>query len=196
MATKTELINKALTLIGAAPIVSITDSSNNARIANRVYDSSLRSLLSECAWNFAVKRALLATSSETLAWYHSGITIVYARPSDCIRIFGTNDVDATWYEEGDLIISDTSDLGIRYVQYLDTTSRFPSSFTEAFIDRLCADMAFAILNSAKIAQAYIEKYERVSLPKARSENAQVGEQQFLQDDAWELAKYNNSNTDA
>uniref|UniRef100_A0A6M3IQX2 Putative tail tubular protein n=1 Tax=viral metagenome TaxID=1070528 RepID=A0A6M3IQX2_9ZZZZ len=196
MATKTELINKALTLIGAAPIVSITDSSNNARIANRVYDSSLRSLLSECAWNFAVKRALLATSSETLAWYHSGITIVYARPSDCIRIFGTNDVDATWYEEGDLIISDTSDLGIRYVQYLDTTSRFPSSFTEAFIDRLCADMAFAILNSAKIAQVYIEKYERVSLPKARSENAQVGEQQFLQDDAWELAKYNNSNTDA
>lgn len=194
MATKTEIINKSLTLIGATPIVSITDDTNNARIVNRVWDTSLRSMLSECAWNFAMKRALLATSADTLAWYHSGVTIVYARPANVIRIFGTNDDNATWYEEGDYIISDTTGLGVRYVEYTETTSKFPSSFVEALVDLICANSAFMILNSAKVAATYVEKYEKVSLPKARSENAQIGAQQTLKDDAWTLAKYGDSGT--
>lgn len=189
MATKTSLINKALTLIGATPITSIDDDTNNARIANRVWDTSLRSLLSECMWNFATTRALLATSADTLKWYHSGCTVVYVRPSDAIRIFDTNDEDATWYEEGDYIISDTTGLGVRYVKFTDTVSKFPSSFVEALVDRLCSDAAFMILNSAKVAEAYLKKYETVSLPKARSENAQIGKQQFAKDDAWCAAKY-------
>jgi len=196
MATKTEILNKAMTLVGATPIVSIDDNTNNARIASRVYDLSLRSILSETAWNFAIKRALLATSADTLAWYNTGCTVVYARPSDCIRIFGTNDDNATWYEEGDYIVSDTTGLGVRYVKYLDTTSKFPSSFIEALIDLLCSNIAFMIINSAKIAQSYLEKYEKVSLPKARSENAQVGTQQYLKDDAWTLAKYGDTGSRA
>jgi len=194
--TKTELINKALTLIGATPITSIDDSTNNARVINRVYDSSLRSILSECCWNFATRRKLLVTSSETLDWYDTGLTIIYQKPSDCIRIFGTNDADATWKEEGDLIMSDTTGLGIKYVYYLDTTSKFPSSFSEALVDRLASDVAFMVLNNKTIAQAFLEKYEKVSLPKARSENAQVGTQQVVKDDAWENAKYNDSNVTA
>ena len=189
MATKTEIINKAMTLVGATPIVSITDDTNNARIVSRVYDLSLRSLLSECGWNFAIKRVLLATSADTLAWYNTGCTVVYAKPSDCIRIFGTNDDNATWYEEGDYIVSDTTGLGLRYVQYIDTTSKFPNSFIEALIDLLCSNIAFMIINSAKIAETYLKKYESVSLSKARSENAQIGMQQYMKDDAWTLAKY-------
>jgi hypothetical protein len=45
-----------------------------------------------------------------------------------------------------------------------------------------------ILNSKSVAQSYLEKYEKVSLPKARSENSQVGTQQYLKDDEWVLAK--------
>jgi hypothetical protein len=192
--TKVELINKALTYIGAAPITSIDDSTNNARIMNRVYDSSRRSILSECMWNFAVKRSLLATSAETLDWYDTGVTIVYMKPSDCIRIFSTNSASATWKEEGDLIVSDTNGLGIKYVYDLDIPSKYPASFAEAFVDRLAADAAFMILNSVKIAEAYLEKYEKLSLPKARAENAQVGTQQYVLDDAWENAKYNDYNS--
>ena len=196
MATKTEIINKALTLIGANPIVSITDSSNNARIMNRAYDTSLRSILSECMWNFAVKRRLLATSADTLDWYDSGVTQVYAKPSDCIRIFGTNDDNATWKEEGDYILSDTSGLGVKYVYYIDDPSKFPSSFVDAFVDRLASDAAYMIINSASTAQALLEKYYKVSLPRARSENAQIGTQQYLKDDAWTLAKDNGYSTRA
>jgi|TARA_Y100000034_G_scaffold53788_1_gene65983 hypothetical protein len=194
MATQTEIINKSLTLIGATPIVSITDATNNANIVNRVWDTSLRALLSECAWNFAIKRKLLATSADTLEWYESGVTIVYARPANVIRIFGTNDDDATWYEEGDYIVSDTTGLGVRYVEYTETTSKFPSSFVEALVDLIAANASFMILNSKKVAQTYLEKYEKVSLPKARSENAQIGTQQVMKDDAWTVAKYGDAGT--
>ena len=189
MASKTELINKAITLIGGTPITNITDDTNNARIMNRVYDTSLRALLSECSWNFAIKRTLLATSSDSLAWNDEGVNIVYVRPSDAVRIFRVSDRNATWYEVGDYIVSDTNGLGIEYVQYLDTTSKFPSSFVEALVDRLCSDTAFMVLNDVKIAKAYLEKYKTVSLVDAMAENAQVGMQQGIKDDYWTLAKF-------
>jgi hypothetical protein len=189
--TKTEIINKALTLIGAAPIVNITDDTNNARIMNRVYDMSLRSILSECLWNFAVKRKLLQVSTDSVDWNEPGVTILYGRPSDVVRIFSTNSPKAVWYEEGDYILSDTAGLGLKYVYYLDTTSKYPPAFVDAFVDRLAADAAFMIINSATIAQSCLEKYSKISLPKARSQNAQTGTQQTMQDDAWTEAKYSN-----
>ncbi len=197
MATKTEIVNKALTLVGATPVTNIdTDDTNNARILNRVYDLSLRSILSETCWNFATKRSLLASSSTTMDWYHSGEIVVYARPSDVIRIFETNDENATWHEEGDYIISDTQGLGVKYVYYLNTPSKYPSAFIEAFIDKLCSDIAFMVLNNKQVAQVFLEKYEKVSLPKARSENSQIGKHQKLKDDAWTGAMTVNDNVDA
>ena len=80
-----------------------------------MYESSLRSILSECKWNFATKRVLLTVVTDTMAWYDQGETLVYQKPSDVIRIFGDNSDGSIWREEGDLIISDTSGLGIRYV---------------------------------------------------------------------------------
>lgn len=192
MATKTEILNKALTQVGAAPVTSIDDDSTNAKVMARVYDSSLRSILSECKWNFATKRALLAVSTDSLSWYDTGEGIVYQKPSDIVRIFGTNSPSAQWREEGDYIVSDTSGLGIRYVYFLETASKFPASFVDAFVDRLSADIAFQIVNSASLGQTYKEVYEKVSLPKAMSQNSQVGIQQTMQDDAWELAKYQNT----
>ena len=194
--TKTDIINKALTLVGAAPIVSIDDDTNNARVASRVYEQALRSILGECKWNFATKRALLSVSSTTMAWDDVGEDIVYTKPSDMIRIFETNDPLAKWREEGDYIISDTSDLGVRYVYYLDTPAKYSSTFVDAFIDKLCSDIAFMIVNSQTLGEQYKKLYEAVSLPKAMSANSQVGTQQTLQDDAWELAKYYNEQTHA
>jgi hypothetical protein len=196
--SKTDLINKALTLVGANPITNIDDDTNNARIVNRVYEIALRSILSECKWNFATKRHILAQSAETLEWYYTGEgeAYIYARPTDVIRIFGTNDDNATWREEGDLILSDTSGLGITYVYYLDNPDKYTSSFIEALIDKLCSDIAFMIINSASTAQTFLAKYEKVSLPKALSENAQVGKHQYLKDDAWVNSMTQNGSVDS
>ncbi len=196
--SKTELINKSLTLVGANPITNIDDDTNNARIVSRVYESALRSILSECSWNFACKRRLLTLSADTLEWYYTNDseTYLYTIPTDCIRIFGTNDDNAVWRVEGDYIISDTTGLGIRYVYYLDNPTKCSSSFLEALSDKLCSDIAFMILNSKSVAESLLEKYHKVSLPKAMAENAQVGVHQYLKDDAWVNAKDQNGSLDA
>jgi len=194
--SKISLINKALTLVGANPITNINDSANNARIVNRVYEISLKSILSECKWNFATKRRLLSLSTDTLEWDYTNEAYVYARPADVIRIFGANDNNAIWREEGNYVISDTSGLGIIYVYYLDEPTRYTSSFTEALIDKLCSDIAFMIINSKSMAQGFLKKYNEVSLAKATAENSQIGVQQTLRDDAWSLAKSGNESINA
>lgn len=191
--SKTQILNKALTLVGAAPVTNIDDDTTNARVLSNVYETSLRSLLYETKWNFATKRALLSVTTDVPSWYDTAETYVYIKPSDMIRIFGTNDKYATWREEGDYIYSDTSALGVRYVYYLDTPSKYPAYFIDAFVDRLCADIAYQIVNSSTLAEKYKTLYEGASLPKAMAANGQTGVQQTLQDDAWELSKYNDIN---
>ena len=174
--TKTTIINKALTKVGAQPIVNIEDDTEQSRVMSRIYELALRSVLSECKWNFATKRKLLSESADVFEWYDSSERFVYVKPIDCIRIFNTNNKYATWREEGDYVFSDTPNLGVRYVTYLDDPSKYSSSFISAFIDKLCSDIAYAIVNSASLGDTYFEKYEKLSLPKAMSINSQTGEQ--------------------
>lgn len=195
-ASKTNILNKALTLVGAAPIVNIDDGSNNANILKRVYDISLRSVLSEGKWNFATKRALLTVSTDTLDWYDVGETIIYVRPSDIIRIYGANSANAIYREEGDYIISDTAGLGLRYVYFLEDPTKYSALFIDAFIDKLSSDIAYMVVNSSTLGERFLTKYETISLPNAMAANAQTGVQQRLQDDAWELAKYQDTQANA
>jgi hypothetical protein len=194
--SKTSLINKALTVCGASPITNITDETNNARVANRVYEISLKSVLTECCWTFAATRCTLSLSAVTMPWEYSGEAYVYVRPSSCLRIFETSSEDAEWREEGDLIISDTGSLGIKYVYYHDDPSKYPAYFLEALIDKLCSDVSFMIINSASKAEAFLTKYTKISIPKAMSMNSQIGTQQKPKDDEWELAKLGNGGNPA
>lgn len=187
--SKTSIVNKALTLCGAAPITNITDDTNNARIVNRVYEISRRSILSECAWTFALTRTTLSLSADSMAWNYDNESYVYAKPASIIRIFDVSDDQAVWRVEGDYIISDTSGLGIKFVYDNDSPSQYPPAFSEALVDKLCSDISFMILNSGPKAEAFLTKYEKVSLPKAKAENSQTGTQQVPKDDAWVLSKY-------
>jgi len=186
--SRTEIVNKALTLVGAEPIVNLTDDTRNARVVNRIYEISLRSILSETPWVFATTRALLAQTTAVPGWYDTGEIYVYQKPNECIRIFRASDENATWREMGTTIISDTNGLGVEYVYYNDTPSTYTSSFIEAFVDKLCADIAFMILNSKTVAQGFMKRYEQVSLAKALAENSQIGTPKYMKDDAWILAK--------
>jgi hypothetical protein len=187
--SKTDICNMALVRVGAKTITNITDDSAEAKALNKVYEISLRSALSETCWNFAVKRKLLATADTTFDWYFTNETYIYARPSDCIRIFETNSSTAVWRLEGSYILSDTSGLGIKYVYFLDEASRYPIAFVDALADRLAADIAFLIAGSKTLASEMLEKYEKISLQKALAENAQIGTHQSLLDDEWTNAKY-------
>jgi hypothetical protein len=131
-----------------------------------------------------------------MPFYIDDEAYVYVRPTSALRIFEVSDKYAKWREEGDYIVSDTASLGITYAWDCDDPAKYPPKFLDAFIDKLCADICFAILNSVPKAEAFMAKYEKISLPKAMAENGQTGTQQQVRDDAWELAKYHNENPEA
>lgn len=190
MASKVDICNKALTLMGANPITNLEEDSNEANILNRVYPTSLKSALSECKWNFATTRSTLASLSDTLAWKYDEEAYVYQRPSNCVRIFGVSDSQAVWREEGDVIISDSSGLGVLYVFLHEDPTKYPAKFIDALATRLAADSCYMITNSKSKTDDLRAQYETVDLPAAISENSQVGTQQTPQDDAWTDAKNN------
>ncbi len=190
--TKTTIVNKALTKVGAQPVVSIDDDTEQARAISRVYELALRSILSECKWNFATRRKLLSVSATEFEWYEDSEKYVYSKPADCIRVFSTNYKYATWREEGDYILSDTANLGIRYVTYLDDPAKYSPAFIDAFVDKLCSDIAYSIVNSSSLGDTFFEEYEKLSLPKAMAINGQTGKQIEIVDDEWENAKYNSN----
>lgn len=94
-------------------------------------------------------------------------------------------------EENGMLISDTVNLGIQYTFYDDNPGDYPSYFLDAFIDKLCSDIAYQIINSAQMAEGFVKKYETVSLPKAMSANSQTGVQQIPNDSAWTSSKFYN-----
>ena len=197
MATsKTSIINRALAKIGSRPVVNIdTDDTPEARAAQKFYDIALENILTDTLWTFAKRRKLLATTTDTVPFNvdNERLTVVYQRPADALRVFELNDKDAIWYEEEDKILCDTAGLGAIYT-YLNTNpATYKPYFVTAFSDLLAAQMCYTLLNSSSKTQELHELYERISLPKAKAQNAQTGTPKEIKDDYWLDARFGGPN---
>jgi len=197
--SQTAIINKALVLVGASTVTNINDGTPNANALSNVYEIALQSILSECKWNFCTSRATLsiaATTSTSPAFFYPGESFVYALPPNVIRIWDIQPTPGTWREESGQIISDTGNLSILYTYYDDNPNDYPSYFLDAFIDKLASEISYQIVNSANIAEAFVKKYQTISLNKAVSANSQTGVQQIYTDDAWTGSKFQDININA
>ena len=188
--TTVGLCNHSLVLCGASPIVALTDDSANARALNAIYENSRKGFLTECRWTFSLTRSTLATvATTTFPWLHDEENYAYTRPTAALRIWQMSDIEAIWREEGDFIISNTSTLGTLYTFDQSEVGLWRPKAIVAFVDKLCSDICFMILNDAKKAEGFLTKYQKISLPAAMSEESQTGTHQEVIDDAWLKAKY-------
>ena len=194
---KTPIVNRALVKLGSRRIINLDDDdTEESNTALDLYDMALEMILSETLWTFATKRVLLATLDKEIVFAtdkESGLNFTYQRPPDVIRIFSTNDEGAYYKEEGDTIVSDTTGLGIIYVFRNENTATYPPHFAQALSDLMAAEMSFPLLNSKSKTESLGEYYERVSLPKAISQNAQIGTPKELNDNYWLNARFAGAN---
>lgn len=96
--------NSALSMVGAASIMSLTDNSREARVCNLQYDSNRRDELRKHYWNFAIKRAALAPDTATPAF---DFAYQFTLPADCLRIVIPNDANLDWTLEGRKILTNS-----------------------------------------------------------------------------------------
>lgn len=192
MASQVEIVNRALNLLGANRITSMSDDTLEAELASSMYNQSLKSILSECRWSFATKRINLTRTTEEPAWQNDGMKYCFQLPADVIRIFEIADRTAFWRVEGEKVLSNNQTFGILYVYLMTDPTKFTASFIEAFANRLAYDMCYSITNSATYAKGLLETYRGQTLEDAMAEDSQIGTAIEVQDGYWALSKYSQS----
>ena len=134
-ATLTEVIicNQALLAIGATRITSLSDTTNkNSKECNDIYQYVRNSVLTDFIWSFAQKRVALVESSTDVVWTEDWVTIAYDKPTDMLQLNFFNQPGALVKVEGTQILSDTSELQIKYTQ-LTPPRRCNKSYTERLV---------------------------------------------------------------
>ena len=179
--SQVSIANRALALVGANKITSLSDGTEEAKAVSNMYEGSLRSILSEACWGFALKRDKLNMLTIKPAW---GKGNYFQLPSDYVRVFGVMDDNVKWRIEGDRILADSDDFGILYTYMMRDDALYMPSFVDALACRLAFDICFDLTNSSSKQEELINLYRGEYLPIAKSENARDKNIDFIKDDAW------------
>lgn len=141
--SSTDICNLASDYLNGETVVDIENPSSSLEsLYSRWYEVSRRKLLREHTWNFAIKRAILASSATAPAF---GYTKAFPLPSDCLRLVGVfdeegNRTSTSLYEVEDgsiQIDADGTSLRISYVyDYTDV-----SGMDALFVDLLALEIA-------------------------------------------------------
>lgn len=146
MATKIDIANQALSLLGdPATVTSIDppDGSDQAGNISRWYPIALRRLEEEYGWSFltkAVRPALIGDDFESLYGYK----YAYRVPADNVRIIGVYEdggkheqcaYKVQVYDANDslMIVTNEESPVVRYVAHIDKSTLYPQYFVECLV---------------------------------------------------------------
>lgn len=160
MSSEVEIVNMGLDMVGAESIASLTEGSNNANVANRIYPVLRDYLQRRYTWKFLTKRVKLARSANTPVYEFD---YQYPLPADYIRIIDVHDNEdgshpvpyKLEYDATDtrVIACSSENVWLTYVGNVTDTSAFSPDFNMALATRMA--MVFAI-KLAESRSLYIE----------------------------------------
>jgi len=185
MTSVVAICNSALIKLGASTIMALTDGSKNANLCNAQYERLRDELLRAHGWNFAAARARLAQLAATPAF---GFAFAYQMPADCLRAISVHYDDrggnAVRYKiEGGKLLSDASEIHLRYVRAVTDPNDMDVSFREALAWKLAADLAIPITQSASTHELMRARF-RDTLARARAVDAIEDFPESLPDSSW------------
>jgi hypothetical protein len=167
VATKTEIINKALHHLGTERIASITDDTKRAKLMVDIYDTTRDVVLEEGAWTFSRKRVSLSKLVAVPAFEWDS---QFQKPTDCIKIIKEYNGEV-YHEEGDLILGNSDTLQLIYISRVLEEGKFSPGFVETFSLKLAINSGFSITQDRALMQ-WLEKKYQLELDKARTNNSQ------------------------
>tara|TARA_R100001443_G_scaffold87921_1_gene94442 strand:- start:183 stop:770 length:588 start_codon:yes stop_codon:yes gene_type:complete len=180
MASKVEICNSALNMLGANNITDITEDSKNARLLNQRYDPVRDAVFRSHAWNCLIKRVELAADTDTPSHEY---TYQYTLPADCLRVLkvgghhdgSSSDLDngTAFKVEGRKILSDESTMHLIYISKITDVNEYDTLLQETIAARLAAELCYAVTSSTSLATQMNELY-RDKLREARHVDASEG----------------------
>lgn len=148
MASEADICNRALNLIGAKRINALSDSTENARACNDIYDQVRDQILEEQDWSFASIRQEL--SADPTAPTGDDYNYRYNLPTSpkCIVVRGiVNNEGADYQIEGDFLLTNETSVTIRYTAQITDTSKFTEGFIAALAGRLALELSYKLKGS-------------------------------------------------
>lgn len=187
MPSVVDICNKALDKLGHGPITSLDDGTKAANLCNRNWEMVRDEVLREHPWNFAIKRAALAASSDTPAW---GFSYKFPIPADNLRIIEVRDLSTGDYQvENGSILADEDVLYVRYIRKVTDPNEYDVHFVEAVASRLAYELCEALTQkSAKEREFFITVYKESLIAAKRTDGQENPPQQFEEDD-WISVRY-------
>ncbi len=155
----TVVANMALSLLGVAPVLAITDITKPAKVMNLWYDPTRDEVIRAAEWTFARTRSEIArlTDDPDFGWDYQ-----YQLPvkPKCLRVLRL--VEGTAYVvEGDRLLTNFETAKIQYLQRITDPSKFDPLFTKALSYKLANDACFDITGSLERQGQLTRAYEHL-----------------------------------
>jgi hypothetical protein len=153
MPADVDLVNRALLLVGAAPITALTESSLSARIATACFADVRDALQTEWEWNFNQFRSSTLTQEATTPSF--GWSYRFALPNDpyCLRVLAMSEEDSySWVVEARYLLTDYNAPKLRYLGRVTDIGVWSAGFKRAFPYHLAHAMAYPLTHSINVAR--------------------------------------------
>jgi len=152
MASKLDIINNALLMVGAETIQTLTDSSREARVAAAIYDTTKEDIISRHPWNFSLGQAQLAQIAATPLF---GFDHAYQLPVDpkAIRVIRKNTPRNDYRILEDKLYTDDNEVEILY-QFDPGEQNYPAYFVRLFEYEIAKIFSFALMQDETQAQIF------------------------------------------
>jgi len=157
MATRLEIKNMALQLLGEEPIASSGEETKASVMMETFYSQSLAEILAEQDWNFAHKRAAIAYDIEAPAFEFS---YQYLLPSDFIRASKINsNNDEIFRIELGKILTNSDECNLLYVVRVDNPLLLPPKFVSSLAALIASKAAYGLAGGEAKANSMLSLYK-------------------------------------
>ena len=174
-------------MIGLEPLTSFTDSTDEALVANTIYEDIVSDCLSQHNWNFATGQKVLSRLTDVPVdrW-----EAAYALPTspETLQVITVTieDVPQTYdiYERYVYINAEAEDSVVLNYIFRPETQYWPPTFTMWVIFRLASVLALSVTRKADIASSY------TTLADAQFRRAKARDSQQVTTQGLRLSRFN------
>jgi len=158
--TAVQICNIALTRVGGKRISSLSEQSENAIIANTIYNPIYEHVLASYEWHCAIRRAKLAQLSSSPEYEYD---YKYQLPSSpkCLRVLSTYP-EAEYKIEGQALLCNVDQIYIRYIARVDE-SELDSHVALVVAARLAIEFANRVAQDTALKGQLWQEFQLIEL---------------------------------
>jgi len=172
--TDIEVAQKAMVLIGLEPLTSFTDNTDEALVANTIYEDVVTDCLGQHNWNFATGQKTLSrlTAVPVDRW-----DAAYALPTSPavvqVQTVTIDDQPQQYdiYERYVYLNAEASETVVLNYIFRPETQYWPPAFTMWTIFRLASILALSVTRKADVAKSYVDLAE-IQFRRAKARDSQ------------------------